>query len=149
MATDRLILSATSSGHAAGSFGNSARPGARLGGMHPARRRLALFSAAILAVLAAVPAAGIASAGTAPAAETRVWASASAAQARTGADRVVSPGQRLGKAASCPFYAPGSYYAAEDTGGVTNVFRVESPGNARLNISPSGDVAIRATMRCS
>jgi len=32
---------------------------------------------------------------------------------------------------------------AEDAGGLTNVFRVEGPGNARLAISPSGDVTIK------
>ncbi|WP_248817404.1 RHS repeat-associated core domain-containing protein [Frankia sp. AgB32] len=32
---------------------------------------------------------------------------------------------------------------AEDVGGLTNVFRVEGPGNERLNISPSGEVAIK------
>ena len=34
-------------------------------------------------------------------------------------------------------------FAAEDGGDVTNVFRVEGPGNARLDISPSGDVSIK------
>lgn len=87
--------------------------------MHPARRRLVFFSAAIAAlaaVLAVVLPAGIAPAGRAPAAETRVWASASAAQVHVRADRPVSPGERLGEAASCPFYAPGACAAPEDAG---------------------------------
>jgi RHS repeat-associated protein len=33
--------------------------------------------------------------------------------------------------------------AAETEGGVTDVFRVEGPGNARLDISPAGDVGIK------
>jgi hypothetical protein len=34
---------------------------------------------------------------------------------------------------------------ADDVGGVTNVFRVEGPGNARLDISPSGGVEIKGS----
>jgi hypothetical protein len=45
--------------------------------------------------------------------KTRVWASASAAQARIGADRPVSAGQRLRGAASCPFCVSGSCVAPE------------------------------------
>jgi hypothetical protein len=81
--------------------------------MRPARRRLDFFSAAILAVLAVLLPAGIMSAATGPAAETRVWAIASAAQDHVRADRLVSADQRLGEAAPCPFYAPGACVAPE------------------------------------
>jgi hypothetical protein len=106
--------------------------------MRPARR-LALFSAAILTVLVAVLAvvlpAGIASAGTAPAAETRVWASVFAAPARTGVEHGVSAGQRLGEAASCPCCVSGSCVAPEDAGlGASSVPRTAFRGDTR---SPS------------
>jgi hypothetical protein len=96
------------------------RGAARLGVMAPARRRLVFFSAAVLAVLGAVLTvllpAGTASAATVPAAETRVWAISPAAQPRAGADSLVSPGHHLGEPSACPFYAPGSCAAAEETG---------------------------------
>lgn len=38
--------------------------------------------------------------------------------------------------------APGTV-ADQGGAGITNVFRVEGPGNARLDISPAGDVAIK------
>lgn len=90
--------------------------------MAPARR-LAFFSAAILAALAAVLPSGIASAAGRPAAETRVWAFSSAAQPRIGADRLVSADQRLGQAVSCPFYAPGACAAPEGGSAVIRTFR--------------------------
>jgi YwqJ-like deaminase len=83
--------------------------------MHPARRRLAFLSAAIV-VLALILPAGIASAASGPAAGNRVWAFSSAAQVHVRADRLVSAVQRLGGAASCPFYASGACVAAEDGG---------------------------------
>ena len=85
--------------------------------MRPARARLAFLSAAILAalvvVLAVILPAGAASAASGPAAETRVWAIASAAQAHVRAGVLVSPGQRLGGPASCPFCVSGSCVAPE------------------------------------
>jgi type II secretory pathway pseudopilin PulG len=84
----------------------------------PARLRPILFSAAVLAVLAAVLAvvlpAGIASAATVTAAGNRVWAISPAAQDHVRADRLVSPGQHLGEPRSCPICAPGACVAAED-----------------------------------
>src|SRR5258708_19117114 len=80
--------------------------------MRPARRRLAFFSAAI-AVLAVTLPAWITSAAGGPAAGNRVWAFSSAAQVHVGADRLVSPGQRLGEAPVSPFYASGACIAPE------------------------------------
>ena len=87
--------------------------------MRPARSRLVLFSAAIAvlaAVLAIVLPAGIASAGSAPAAGNRVWAFSPAAHDHIKADRLVSAGERLGEAAQCPFWGSGSCAAPEAAG---------------------------------
>jgi hypothetical protein len=84
--------------------------------MAPARRRLAFFSAALLAVLAVLLPAGTASAATVTAAGNRVWAISSAAHDHAGADRLVSADQRLGEPAACPFYASGACVAPEAAG---------------------------------
>jgi hypothetical protein len=110
--------------------------------MRPARTRLAVFSAVILAVLTAVLAVllptGTASAATRPAAETRVWASASATQVHVRAGDLVSAGERLGDPASCPFWVSGSCAAPEAAGGgTTALFRVVGSAEAR-DIAGSG-----------
>jgi hypothetical protein len=104
--------------------------------MAPARSRLILFSAAIAtlaAVLAVLLPAGIASAATGPAAETRVWAFSPAAQVHVRADRPVSADQRQGDPASCPFYASGSCAAPEAVinEGVNSVSNIGAGAAAR------------------
>ncbi len=117
-------------------FRQLAGAAARLGGMRPARRRLILFSAAVLAaltvVLAVVLPAGTASAASAAGPKTRVWAFSLAALVHVRADRLVSAGQHLGDAAACPFYASGACNVPEAAGaaggggggGITPMFRV-------------------------
>jgi hypothetical protein len=94
-------------------------------------RRLAFFSAAILAalttILTAVMPAGSASAASVTAAGNRVWAISSAAQAHVRADRPVSPGQRLGEPGSCPFYAYGACVAPEAGGTTARAFASADP----------------------
>ncbi|HUZ39633.1 MAG TPA: YwqJ-related putative deaminase [Streptosporangiaceae bacterium] len=81
------------------------------------RRRLAFFSAAVLAALAAILTlilpSGTAPAASPAAAENRVWAFSLAAQVHVRADRLVSAGERLGEPPACPFYAPGACAAPE------------------------------------
>jgi hypothetical protein len=97
--------------------------------MPSARSRLVFFSAAIAAltaILAVIMPAGIASAATGTAAETRVWALSPAAQVHVRADGLVSAGERPGEAASCPFCMSGACVAAEAvTGGAASVAKGE------------------------
>lgn len=55
----------------------------------------------------------------------------------------VSAGKFVARAAGEAVIAAGEGAAADGTGGVTRVFRVEGPGNARLDISPAGDVSVK------
>jgi hypothetical protein len=94
--------------------------------MAPARRRLAVLSAAFVvlaAVLAVMLPGGTASAETSAAARTRVWAISFTPQDRVGADRPVSAGERQGEPRVCPFYAPGSCVAAEEGSVAINTSR--------------------------
>ena len=104
--------------------------------MAPARRRLVVFSAAVLTALAAVLAvalpAGTASAAGRPAAGNRVWAFPPAAQVHVRADRDVSAGQRLGEAASCPICAPGSCGAPEEAGAGADIGATTAHGAERV-----------------
>jgi Bacterial toxin 30 len=94
-----------------GSFGNAGRA-ARLSLMRPARRRLVLFSAALVTLAAVLPA-GTASAATVTAAGNRVWAISVPAHDHAGADDLVSADQRLGERRSCPICASGACVAPE------------------------------------
>lgn len=104
--------------------------------MRPARPWLAFFSAALatlVAVLALILPVGITSGAGRPAVETRVWAFSSAAQARVGADSLVSADQRLGEPDPCPFCASSACVAPEEFIDLYHGTSAEGAANIRSN----------------
>lgn len=96
--------------------------------------------AALAAALVGLLGAGTASATTLPAAETRVGASTPATVHVVGVHESITAGQRWGNAPPQAVSASATGVAAN--GGVTRVFRVEGPGNARLGIDGAGNVSV-------
>ncbi len=109
----------------------------------PNRRWLVLLLAALAAVLAVLLPAGTASASGLPAAQTRVGAINPTVTVSVGVAEHIAAGQRRSRAPSQLQVVVGNCVAAEAGGGTTKVFRVESPGNARLSVGADGGVAIK------
>ncbi len=104
--------------------------------MHPARRWLALLSAAIAAVLTVVLPLSTASAASAPAAGTRVGASHPETILLVGPSRLVSAGEGRGEAVPQAQIVAGGCVAAEDaTGSLTGSALARSGVSAEQRVS--------------
>lgn len=100
-----------------------------------------LLLAALAAALVGLLGAGTASVTAPTVVETRVWASPAATAYVVGVHECITAGQRRGHAPPQATSVAGSCVAAN--GGVTRVFRVEGPGNARLGIDGAGNVSVQ------
>lgn len=98
------------------------------------------FLAAIVEVLALVGLAATSSAATTATAETRVGASSVVIEPLVGPPERIGAVQRLGNDGPRVVVVVATGVAAK--AGVTRVFRVEGPGNARLGIDGAGNVSV-------